>query len=192
MAQALTFLEADIEEFYLKRLKKEFEESEVLQGRVFQQLQLPPYGVADIVTINHDPCYIYIDVYELKAQPFTLQHLLQVLKYRVGLKRYFGDEPYVMVSCHLVVPEFPTNEDYVFLFDKLNRVGDEEGVCVEVFSIDLEKGIQFESLDFDGGWHFEGDKQVFSKTTKKAVGEVLEAYNITLKGFEELVKNGKG
>ncbi|MGF7213878.1 hypothetical protein GGR92_000018 [Spirosoma lacussanchae] len=74
-----------------------------LNGVLTRQLQLPPYGIADLVSLTYEGRFrsnpdhpearirhFVVDIYELKRGPITYKTLGQACRYKTALEEQFG------------------------------------------------------------------------------------------------------
>lgn len=63
-------------------------------GRLYQQFNLPGYGVIDLLGVDVCPyspteAYVGVTIYELKNTPITAGDAAQIARYFQGMRRYF-------------------------------------------------------------------------------------------------------
>lgn len=140
-----------LENFLVKEkefLREEFFVSESAQ--IYQQLDLGPYGITDIVCIDYqDSSFGYndvcVDIIELKNTPLSHDHVAQVARYYDFFRRLgevTGDV--YEINAYLVGKKtFPISNDLCFLCQNI------DWLTVREFSIDPRKGIVFKDIT---GW----------------------------------------
>ncbi|MES1226361.1 MAG: hypothetical protein ABUT20_63385, partial [Bacteroidota bacterium] len=52
----------------------------------YRQVNLAPYGIADIIGVGRDRCILIVDIIELKITPSELSHFEQVLRYKTAVR----------------------------------------------------------------------------------------------------------
>jgi hypothetical protein len=111
----MDFLEKNIEDIIWESDNIELSKRGLyLHGKMFRQLRIGNYGVADIVTIERvnkiDPNNskfikrgLSITIYELKKSTVGISAFLQSLKYAVGIKRYLEYRDFYLFDIRIVL-----------------------------------------------------------------------------------------
>lgn len=128
----MNFLEKDLERILEEQMN---EDSEVLYDlgldtidfdskmKVFRQLRIGNYGIADLVTVQRWMDELYIDVYELKKDKIDFNALCQVHSYSKGIQSYLLKRGFKKFKIRkiLIGREFDTHGRFVFIFDDNQR-----------------------------------------------------------------------
>lgn len=106
----MKFLEKDLEEIIFKAKKQDLKQKGLnVKGKVYRQLRIGNYGVADLVTFEREFCRewgahnLVITVYELKKDKIGISTFLQALGYLKGIKRYLSDRYPSYHLCYKIV-----------------------------------------------------------------------------------------
>jgi len=124
--------EKKLEDFIYKHLSgedfypgfDEIREEENTPDFVFRQMNLGSYGIADIVTFNIN-CdgSITADIYELKKNIIQVQDVIQVFRYKKGIKELFYKiERYCKVYCFLIGSGVSDNEELSIGISEINNL----------------------------------------------------------------------
>ena len=94
----MEFLEKDLEEILKSTPTQKLKNAglEFLSGRdrIFTQLKIGNYGVADVIFCSRYDNYIDITVAELKKDKIGISAFLQALRYAKGIQRFFEERGY--------------------------------------------------------------------------------------------------
>lgn len=95
-----------------------------LKMKVFRQLRIGNYGVADLVTVQRFSDELFIDVYELKKDKIDFNALCQVHAYSKGVQSYLLKRGFnkFRIRKILVGRDFDTHGKFVFVFDDNQRL----------------------------------------------------------------------
>lgn len=98
----MEFLEKNLEDIICNTDSNKLNERGLwcFEGKVFRQLKIGNYGIADVVTVKRitqllPPSnefvenYLEITIYELKKEKIGLSAFLQAINYTKGIKRFF-------------------------------------------------------------------------------------------------------
>lgn len=110
-----------------------------------RQVNLNPYGIADIIGISRKNGSLVVDILELKVTPSELDHFDQLARYRTGVKQILkksGFKGVSQVNCYLFVTEL----------DKGAYLQNICAVNVIQFSYGL-RGFNFEFTEAFSNWY---------------------------------------
>lgn len=116
---------------------------------VERQFNIGNYGIADIVVFKH-PDYdgsMGVDVYELKKGTIDKSALTQILKYKVGIKKYADINDINLNEIHLYLIGGSISKDSHFQF--IPQAID--NLEIYTYDIDADSGISFNCED---SWGF--------------------------------------
>lgn len=116
-----------------------------------RQFSLGNYGIPDILTFNCDEPHgiMSISVYELKKDKIDKDALIQVLRYKAGIKKYLDmmdiDAEEFEINCILIGGSISENNMFKFITPAVNDL--------EIYTYDIcpDSGIKLTSQD---GWCF--------------------------------------
>lgn len=114
-----------------------------------RQLNIDPYGIADIVGFARHKGTIYIELIELKVVPITMNDIEQINRYRTGISRYLENtfkNPRYVINCNLIGSEYDG-----FYSQNYMDIG------ISSFYYDLE-GVWFNQTPGFSKWFNKGDK----------------------------------
>jgi DNA-directed RNA polymerase subunit N (RpoN/RPB10) len=121
-----------------------------LKTKVFRQLRIGNYGIADLVTVQRYMDNIIINVYELKKGVINEDALFQCSAYAKGIKSYLdkrGVKKYTVRKV-LIGSSVETSGRFPFIFDEIQR---ENFTDTSIYSFDFKiDGIRFEWFDLVG------------------------------------------
>lgn len=146
----MKFLEKDLEQIIFEADRNELEKKGLdIQGVLFRQLQLGPYGIADLVTfersredwfydkelgrkikINQTPHIITI--YELKKDNISVSAFFQAVNYARGVQRYFenkGRHDFYKINIVLIGKTLDLTSSVSFLPEVFSEDYDERVNC---------------------------------------------------------------
>jgi len=136
----MEFLEKDLEQIIFESSKELLEEKGLtINGKLFRQLRIGNYGIADLITI--DRCYkenwssdkiiiepfVKINVIELKQNKIDINSFLQAIGYLRGIKSYieqrriFRDYD-IVYQIILIGKSIDLNNQFCYLCDLLPAV----------------------------------------------------------------------
>ena len=174
----MKFLEKDLEQIIYEADKDVLEKRGLyINGKMFKQLRIGNYGIADLVTVVRDYNYIYndsgkdfirpyliINVYELKKDKIGISAFLQAVRYVKGIKRYLSKRNFYNYDFHitLIGSDLDTSGSFCFLSDLINSYSEcpqtsITGIRFKTYSFELE-GLKFKnessySLIEEGFWY---------------------------------------
>lgn len=73
-----------------------------------RQVNLNPYGIADIIGISREYGCLYVDIIELKVTPSELDHFDQLGRYKTGVREILkrsGFTGSININCYLFVTD---------------------------------------------------------------------------------------
>lgn len=157
---------------------------------VFRQVNLGPYGIADIVKVDYSPDAIYVTVLELKNELLNPSHVAQLARYIAGLNHILG--PYggllqtktgvsLSIFGELAGPFDKNANDLPFLSDIL-----EDRISIYDLSLTYDEG--FKSDFIESGWTKTLPKQ---KPLKKQIREVFNHFKPWQLEYEEYLASRK-
>lgn len=125
----MEFTEEEIEEMIWKASQTEegkeilAERGLVIDGKMFRQLNLNPYGIADIITIEWPLEFerAVVTVYELKRGMIDEETLMQAAKYVTALQHFLDDYDVEFEMC-LIGKNIQTKGDFVLLYNLISKV----------------------------------------------------------------------
>lgn len=153
----MEFLEKDLEQIIFEADRDLLKKHGLnIQGKIFRQLKIGNYGIADLVTIkkpkyceiieSHNP--IEITIYELKKENIGISTFLQALRYAKGISSYFDSKyefdssPIFKIVC--IGKEIDLKSSYIYLSDFFLG-NDDEKFFVENYTYKYGvDGIKFE------------------------------------------------
>lgn len=97
-------------------------------GAMHRQLQLGPYGILDLITIDYIPPAdtLIVTIYELKKGKIGIDALLQACRYVAGVQNHgvgYGDyDCEIKYRVCLIGDSIDKNGDFVFLYNELDFV----------------------------------------------------------------------
>jgi len=130
----MKFLEKDLEEIIYEADRKFLDERGLyLDGKLFRQLKIGNYGIADLVSISkdyRDPYFgggtfpfLTITVYELKKDKIGISALLQAIKYVNGIKSFLNKRKIYNVNyiISLIGSDIDTTGSFCFIPDLIGH-----------------------------------------------------------------------
>lgn len=120
-------------------------------GAVFRQLDVPGYGIVDLLTVEEVDSSIDFIVFELKNEPLKEAHVTQLCRYLTGVRRtlqrykrrLFKDAP-MRLRGVLAGPFDPHKNDLVFLAQEIPTV--------QMYSLSLSFAAGFCSEPAGSNW----------------------------------------
>lgn len=117
-----------------------------------RQVNLNPYGIADIIGVSRKPATLVVDILELKITPSEIDHFDQLARYRTGVFQILkksGFTAYIEINCFLFVNNF----------DKGCYL---QNICpVSVVEYDYTlRGLQFRITKAYSNWYMTAQDQV--------------------------------
>jgi hypothetical protein len=171
----MEFLEKDLEQIIYEASSDELQERGLyLGGKLYRQLRIGNYGIADLVEFRRPRVHDYfkhhkikglINVIELKKEKVGISAFLQALGYLKGIKRYLEKRDMHFnynYSITLIGSEVDSNSTFIYLPD--------------MFYMDTEKDID----------HFPDFELSLYKYKYKLDGihfEIVEGYKLINEGF---------
>jgi hypothetical protein len=150
----MDFLEKDLEEIIYTADREELKKRGLyISGKMYRQLRIGNYGVADIVTVEckkhlFEKCLdeIIVNIYELKKDKIGISAFLQAVKYAKGIKQYIEHKKYderigFNIYINLIGKKIDTTGEFCFIntvFRKVNFI---------TYKIDIN-GLHFDSKHF--------------------------------------------
>jgi hypothetical protein len=124
----MNFLEKDLESIIYEAPKSAISKSGLpFYGKVFRQLRIGNYGIADLVTVHRSLIFsdhLIIRIYELKKDKIYANALWQSIRYAKGITRFFEkrgikeSEDYTFqIELFLVGSEIDDCHDFIYLPD---------------------------------------------------------------------------
>lgn len=149
----MKFLERDLEEIiYTSDRKALSERGLTVRGKLFRQLRIGNYGVADLVSVERDPCCLFITVYELKKEKIGISAFLQALGYVKGIESYIKRrKPKLLIEFNIVLvgSNLDTSSTYCYLPELVPPSYIGQFVTNYTYSYDVD-GIRFkEERNYD-------------------------------------------
>lgn len=128
-----------------------------IQGKLFRQVNIGGYGIADLISVEIDRGRwgddVIVTIYELKKEQINVDTLIQACRYYKGIQRFvyarYGDaiEDFdLTIKITLIGKTIETQSDFVFLLD---RCIDDCNISVYTYKYDIE-GLRFDEVY--GGW----------------------------------------
>jgi len=116
----MDFLEKDLEEIIYNANKEELHKRGLfINGKLFRQLRIGNYGIADLVEVERLSGQLYITVYELKKDKIGISAFLQGLNYVRGIKSYIEKERGKSISVYfqivLIGKKIDSNSSFCYL-----------------------------------------------------------------------------
>lgn len=102
----MRFLEQDLEEIIYTADRAELSDRGLgIEGKLYRQVKIGNYGIADLISIERIPAYapdgayeedgrLIVTIYELKKEKISVSTFLQALRYARGVERYFNFKGY--------------------------------------------------------------------------------------------------
>lgn len=130
----MKFLEKDLEEILFNSDRKELSERGLpIHGKMYRQLRIGNYGIADLVTFTKETHIyegefrshsIYVTIYELKKDKVGISTFLQAVGYLKGIDRYirarnFKNISGVVYDIVLIGSSVDTSSTFSYLQDYL-------------------------------------------------------------------------
>lgn len=155
----MKFLENDLEEIiYTTSKNKLIEKGLPVYGKLFRQLRIGNYGIADLVEIeriseihnNNVWQKLIITIYELKKDKIGISAFLQAVGYLKGIKRYI-EVKYPLIcdlefKIVLIGSKVDTSSTFTYLTDLLPTISDGEDFLANyTYSIDID-GLEFNRI----------------------------------------------
>jgi hypothetical protein len=161
-----------------------------ISGKVYRQVNIGNYGIADLITVTYSHRYwnevflentirarhFFIDIYELKRDKVGIAALLQVCRYRVGLeylflRRFKNIQTTFEVRLHLIGSGVETGTDFLYLTEQV------QALHLHTYRFQFD-GLHFESVS-TSGWsqNDDGKPQELTITRhflRELVGHLLE------------------
>ena len=139
----MKFLEKDLEQIIFESGRDSLEEKGLpMNGKLFRQLRIGNYGIADLVTFTR-PSYEgpnreyfvpgVITVYELKKDHIGIASFLQALNYVKGIQSYLiskKKQSQYIINLTLIGKSVDTTGSFCFITDMLGI----ESYCSELYS----------------------------------------------------------
>lgn len=130
----MKFLEKDLEEIIFETHQSNsnllLDKGLITTGKMFRQLRIGSYGVADLVTFRREPSYFHDDnclkikVYELKKDKAGISAFLQAVRYCKGIQEYINNyrKKDINLSFEIVLcaKQIDTYSDFIYLTDFLD------------------------------------------------------------------------
>lgn len=170
----MNFLEKDLEEIIYKADKAELSERGLnIKGKLFRQLRIGDYGIADLVSFERMPAVVAIHsedyaqwkkgdrdmvregrlivtIYELKKDKIGVSAFLQAIGYLKGLDRYLSSRDIqITPKIVLIGKSLDTSSTFSYLTDYVYNVDCESFVE----SITYDYGMNGVSFNSHGGYH---------------------------------------
>lgn len=124
----MDFLEKDLEEIIYAADREELKKRGLyISGKMYRQLRIGNYGIADIVTVEckkhlYDRYLeeIIVNVYELKKDKIGISAFLQAVKYAKGIKQYIKHKKYderigFDIHINLIGKEIDTTGEFCYI-----------------------------------------------------------------------------
>ena len=156
----MKFLEYDLEEIIQMSDRKKLKERGLyVQGKMYRQLRIGNYGVADLVTFTR-PKYIFdgiiepgcITIYELKKDSISVSAFIQAIGYARGIQRYLMEKSFLLsdnmsIKIVLIGRTIDINSTFVFLPEIINNSNCEYSFQLEMlkYSYNVE-GLLFSEI----------------------------------------------
>lgn len=166
----MQFSEKELEDYLFDYLSNGLEYEAVQRGLKldclfknvlwFRQLNLEPYGIADLVGFYRDKGTIKVELIELKVVDLTVNDFEQISRYRTAIERYLRNtfkNPRIDIKCTLVGKSY--DGFYCQNFMDLN---------VATFKYSLD-GITFRYHEAFCNWHIPSDKDKTARLWKKSM-----------------------
>lgn len=132
----MKFLEKDLEDIIWESDKEELaERGFIIYGKLFRQLKIGNYGIADLVSINRGveglKNALNINVIELKKDSIGISAFLQAVNYVKGIDSYLKfrkfSHPYFF-NITLIGSEIDTSGSFCFIQDLFSSYLNEGGI----------------------------------------------------------------
>lgn len=129
--------------------------------KFFRQFGIPAHGIADIVGIRKVKNTLVVDIYELKAVTFKLEHLAQAYRYKAGIRQYiewfnkkYKKEYYFKCNIFMVCQDFD-DSDHFFLTREL--------INTRFYSYTFSplKGLEFDEY-YPSSWYKKSNPEEFN------------------------------
>lgn len=148
----MNFLEKDLEQIIFEADKEELQKKGLpVYGKLFRQLRIGSYGVADLVSFNRhqDGGYprLSVTVYELKKEKIGISAFLQALQYVKGIERYLELRNFkftVDFSIILIGKTIDINSSFCFLSDLIYNLSNDSFLNNYTYSYGLN-GLEFKA-----------------------------------------------
>lgn len=185
----MDFLEKDLEEIIYDATLSDIGREHLLDrgldicGKVFRQVNLGPYGIADLISVNYmhkildlvegglisKTRYVHVTIYELKKDSVNINTLTQALRYRTAINEIiesrfskFGDQLKVYINIVLVGKTFDKSNGMSWLLNELERI--------EVYTYNYSlTGLQFEEIPAKGWSYDEAPNLKFTPSLYKSI-----------------------
>ena len=138
----MEFLEKDLEQIVFEADKDLLAKRGLkIEGKLFRQLRIGNYGVADLVTVKrpkynpilNDHFPMEISIYELKKEGIGISTFLQAIRYARGIQRFIHCKKDYNISLKFKIvcigKRIDLDSSYVFMSEFLT---DEEGYTLEL------------------------------------------------------------
>lgn len=121
----MDFLEKDLEDIIFNSDRETLDERGLyIEGKMLRQVRIGSYGIADLITYHRLDGNLQITIYELKKALLDEKALLQLFRYKAGIKDYLirhrnffeGD---LIIKTVLIGREIDCSTDWVYLLDSL-------------------------------------------------------------------------
>lgn len=145
--------------------------------QIWRQMNIPGYGITDIVKAWFTPNSIELTVLELKNEPLKEAHVSQLMRYMKGLENmvsnYSERKLRVDVYGQLAGPFDPNKGDFAYMLAHLSQQ-----VSVYELSLDVETGFYAEQIEAD--WRSQGEDRAWGDE------KMQDLYTSHYLRFEEL------
>lgn len=147
----MDFLEKDLEQIIWDSWNEDKGETlsnrglEMFHNRLFRQLKIGNYGIADLVGVSRYPRGLHITIYELKKETIGISAFLQAVGYARGIQRYLeyrGFKYNIYINIVLIGKHIDTKSTFCYLPDIINVDKFELSNYTYFYSID---GVYFET-----------------------------------------------
>ena len=166
----MKFLEKDLEQIIFESGRDSLRERGLsITGKLFRQLRIGNYGIADLVEFNR-PTYEApnreffvpgrITIYELKKEQIGIAAFLQSLNYLKGIQRYLeirGKEEMYIVDLVIIGKELDTTGSFCFIpsllgvkndyYDLDSNLSEEGTISFYTYKYDID-GLKFQTFSF--------------------------------------------
>jgi hypothetical protein len=149
----MKFLEKDLEDIIYNTDPDELRKRGLfVHGKLFRQLNIGKYGIADIVCVERVGRELIINVLELKKEKIDVFSFLQALRYLKGISRYIKD--YRGIECDitfqitLIGKTIDLSNDFVYLSGFDIYTSDQESSFLNICTYDYDfDGIKFNPVN---------------------------------------------
>ena len=148
----------------------------------YRQFDITPYGIIDILVVDHDPACICCNIYELKAVSLQLDNLVQLYRYHQGIEDVLSTvtSHRVEIELNLICPAIGTNRDMVYFLQN------QEGVTIWEYKLDIKTGISIDM--FAGNYHLVDYEEMVTDKCKQELRKLSKLQEKTEKDFEKYQK----